>query len=206
MKLTVSKSYVDPEGRVMAVTTFVPSYINSMPETEDDARTSEWYIQHAKDTSVVYEDQAAITDLITKRLHWRMLSDAFYDHDTVEVEIVDVLDKLLDEQYYSIENQSRDVPMIGVKRTVARILPMVEKPEEIIKTIPYQRCPTCGGQGFGHDVNLCAITHKSEIEKPDESDWDTVLTDAIVETQGSIKPYSRMLKYLNDNYTITKKP
>jgi len=34
--------------------------------------------------------------------------------------------------------------------------------------------------------------------------WDTTLTDAIELTEGSIKPYDRILKYLSTHYKIEK--
>jgi hypothetical protein len=36
--------------------------------------------------------------------------------------------------------------------------------------------------------------------------WDSILTDAIELTEGSIQPYDRILKYLSTHYKIEKQP
>lgn len=95
-------------------------------------------------------------------------------------------------------------------RVMAVTMPMPKVPTRIYPRSQYMKA------GREYDKAVARILQMVEhyivepdtmvVESPEQSDWDTVLTDAIVETQGSIKPYSRMLKYLNDNYTITKKP
>jgi hypothetical protein len=188
MKLTVSKSYVDKEGRVMAVTMPVPvepdpeDYVDMFYDAKGYQAAYDSYlsaIQQVKDTSVVYEDQKSASKQIYRlhrkidiyeKEHFDIQPDTFYDHDTVEVEIGPKC---------RYRHGSHSCPHDCLCESVARILPIVEhyivEPDTMV------------------------------VEKPEQSDWDTVLTDAIVATDGCIKSYSKILKYLSDNYTITRK-
>jgi hypothetical protein len=110
MKLTVSKSYVDAEGRVMAVT--MPMPVEPVKYPGGDFTFEAEYkatLQKVKDTSVVYEDQGHIKAILYSvffkqfpeckdrtRFDYEMFEkwangypkpDTFYDIDTVEVEI-----------------------------------------------------------------------------------------------------------------------
>jgi hypothetical protein len=258
MKLTVSKSYVDPKGRVMAVTMPMPEVpknvcfkcrgkgwvtgaewpcvvCNPGGDFRSTRTAHERYhssLQQVKDTSVVYEDeiQAGKMLLISQCISWneslenisptvkQYLKEGFYDHDTIEVEILDV---------DTVEDGGGC--FVAGSKSVARILPIVEKPaptklelflqeriSDLYRAIEFPGGPASQNYPFDEhnkdgligmkraysDV-LTSIKSESLIE---QSDWDTVLTDAIEETQGSIKPYSRILKYLSDKYTITRKP
>jgi hypothetical protein len=131
MKLTVSKSYVDAEGRVMAVT-WMPTdpalnihdpygQLPNYKEGQDPLVELDKTLQTVKDTSVVYEDQfTAKVNIFAKDPTIELKTDTFYDHDTVEVEIGEV-------HYY--EKDCSTDSFYNTKK-VARILPIVEKPEE----------------------------------------------------------------------------
>lgn len=54
------------------------------------------------------------------------------------------------------------------------------------------------------DVGKMVGKTDPSTEQESQEDWDTALTDAIVETEGRIQPYGKVLKYLKDRYTITK--
>lgn len=85
-------------------------------------------------------------------------------------------------------------------------------------------CKVCAAGGMGpfklnyktmsvhnHDEEIIKNmrrTQNTDAQKPSETDkskWDTILTDAIVLTDGSIQPYDRILKYLSDHYEIKRK-
>jgi hypothetical protein len=134
--MTVSKSYVDAEGRVMAVTMPMPVEPVKYPGGdfifEAEYKAS---LQQVKDTSVRFEGHnniKAIVDLIIKNGYSSNLkSDTFYDHDTVEVEIGVIccewgghVDSCANETCWDLtECQFNPVKF-------ARILPIVEKPEQ----------------------------------------------------------------------------
>jgi hypothetical protein len=150
MKLTVSKSYVDAEGRVMAVTMPMPERpIHNLPAFPDSSdydiadEKEDIYdkaLKQVKDTSVRFEGHnniKAIVDLIIKNGYSSNLkSDTFYDHDTVEVEIVE---KECDSVVCSINGRcsykeightiSHNTATNCLSKKVARILPIVEKPD-----------------------------------------------------------------------------
>jgi hypothetical protein len=55
---------------------------------------------------------------------------------------------------------------------------------------------------FGNPIKI-----QDPQQSPQQSNrakWDTILSDAIVLTEGSIVPYDRILKYLSDHYKIDK--
>jgi hypothetical protein len=58
--------------------------------------------------------------------------------------------------------------------------------------------------------NLCAklayIKSKPEEEtQEDHREWDTALTDAIVETDGKIQPYFKILSFLSEKYRLIRR-
>jgi hypothetical protein len=46
---------------------------------------------------------------------------------------------------------------------------------------------------------------QEEESQEDHREWDTALTDAIVETDGKIQPYFKILSFLSEKYRLTRK-
>jgi hypothetical protein len=113
MTTTVNRAYVDHEGRVMAVTMPMPEMPKDIHPRDQYLKAMEEYdkaLQQVKDTSVVYEDRERGAELILKSIRRKLAESrqvsesyvasygldrdelkpaTFYDHDTVEVEILE---------------------------------------------------------------------------------------------------------------------
>jgi hypothetical protein len=206
MKLTVSKSHVDKEGRVMAVTMPMPE-IPTPHHWETESQFSKRMIaydktiQQVKDTSVVYEDQKAAKELIMGPFRKKMdeerkqvggeftcyslMGNTFYDHDTVEVEIVT---KWCDRSTGSchrceyIQGTHGDQDCKHSTHKVARILPIVEKPVETQSEVDKLK----------KALDECAYrmsVHYPDPKKMSFNDWENVLNKAnsLLDRKYSIK-------------------